>query len=460
MPYRLIIHLLLGFSGASFMLSCSPQNDKTQTARRGTSVTGATGTAQSGSEGTAPGDINATSKELGAGTGEESSSLSEEDTGPKPVVRPKVSAFEIDDKKFSLVQLTVGLQQFMTSETPVISYKIPELADYVEILRCRHNMSGIGGLRDLEMADMSEAEKAQEYRSKDYFKIAEADNACELITDGHARRDFLDTFAPTGSYFYLVRPCVAPGRLADKDQLTARNCSRRVGISSELSDFTNKRKAKEMEAMKLAAAYGSKMDATTNAMQQLASTANDVINECDERNRQRLITKKVREAWVTIFAAVAEVGVELATIPGTGPAEWLKHYTFRRKDSGTFESFMDLTQLIGALQGYMLADTFKKLTASSHDMIRTCATYKRLIDEYGILEKNLANFTFKYGYYFAIADLAQKGQLIADGEEIQLPKVDNMRGFQDQPVPEVAAAAEAQQAGTDQGSGGDAGQGQ
>ena len=95
---------------------------------------------------------------------------------------------------------------------------------------------------------------------------------------------------------------------------------------------------------------------------------------------------------MTIFAAVLEVGTELLTIPGGNPAEWLKHYTFRRKGSGTFESFMDLTQLLGALQGYMLADTFKKLTGSSHDMVRTCATYKRLLDEYGILEKKSGQF--------------------------------------------------------------------
>ena len=426
--WNITIYVLL--SGALF--ACSPQSSDKASQRSAANPNVKTPGTTNNQTGIDP----ATGAAIGGGN-ESSATSTQNDDVPTPKIRPKVSAYEIDDKKFSLVQLTVGLQTFMTSETPVISYKIPEMADYVEILRCKSDMSGLSGLQDLEMSDMSEADKAQDYRSKDYFVTSEADHNCELITDGHSQPDFFDSFAPSGSYRYLVRSCVSPKRLTHQEDLSARNCSRRVGISSELADFTNNRKQKEKEALKLTAAYGAKIDATTNAMRHLAGTANIVLDECEELNRQRLITKKIREAWVTIFAAVLEVGTELLTIPGGNPAEWLKHYTFRRKGSGTFESFMDLTQLLGALQGYMLADTFKKLTGSSHDMVRTCATYKRLLDEYGILEKNLANFGFKYAYYFSIADLAQKGQLIADGEAVQLPEVPNMREFQDQPLPDV-----------------------
>ena len=364
-----------------------------------------------------------------------------------PITRPKVSAFEIDDRKFSLIQLTVGIQTFMTSETPVISYKIPAMADYVEILRCRNNTPELSGLRDLELKYISEAAKAHEYRSRDYFAISEASRNCELITDGHAGADFFDNFAPSGSFVYLVRACISPKRLTQQEQLSSRNCSRRVGISTELNNFVNKRRRKEVQALKMTAVYGAKIDATTNTMQHLAGTANTVLEECSERNRQRLITKKIRDAWLTLFSAALEVGIELKTSNASENGGIIKHYNvFGRKGAaGKGEALFDLTQLLGATQGMIFADTFIKLSASSHDMTRTCATYKRLLDTYTIQANHLENYAFKYQYYLYLADLARTGQLVSSGQEVKIPAVEDIRIFEDLPVPEVSTPQEAKE---------------
>ncbi|MCB9228467.1 MAG: hypothetical protein H6618_02560 [Deltaproteobacteria bacterium] len=355
-------------------------------------------------------------------------------TSKNPIIRPKVSAFAIDDNQFQIIQFTVGLQDFMSSETPVLSYKIPEAADYVEILRCHSETNGLNAILDLELSNQSETQKSQEYRSKDYFVVSEADHSCELISAGHAQPDFADSFAPSGSYRYLIRACLSPDRLLHKEALSSRNCSRRVSISSELKNFINKRKEKEKSALRLATLYGTKIDNTTNAMRQRAESAIVVLEECEERNRQRLITQKIRDAWLTIISATIEVGFEFKSLEAGTAGAIARHYTFRGPSK--FQSFVDLMQLGGALQGFILADTFKKLSATSQDMVRTCATYKRLLDEYTILENSLGDYAYKYHYYYGLADQARQGQLIADGEDIQLPAVESARSFEDPPLPE------------------------
>jgi len=273
-----------------------------------------------------------------------------------PHIRPKISAFRLDDPLFNLTQVSVGLQNLMFSESPVISYKIPEMADFVEILRCRKEAGSLSELINVELSGRSESWRSHMYRSRDFFKYAEASQDCELLTDGHSRKDFVDTFAPSGSYRYLVRACVSPGRLSDKEQLSARNCSRRVGISSEFNNFVNKRKRDEQNALKLVATYGSRIDATTNAMQQLAASANEAINTCEDRNIQRTITKKIREGWLTIAAAVAEVSIEITQLNPVQRENLARYYTLRLKGERGPMAFTDIFQLIGATQGYSRPD--------------------------------------------------------------------------------------------------------
>ena len=368
---------------------------------------------------------------------------------PLYVTREKVSRFSLDDERFNVVRLAVGFQTFMTSQSPVVSYKLPRDSDYVEILRCRHDAVLNAGpdpisLVDLELSGLSEFEKGQLYRSNDYFKAAEDSNSCELITDGHLGESFIDSFSPSGTFRYLVRSCVTPTRLVDTEKLSSRNCSRRVAISSEVT-HTNTRKEKEQDAFKMTSIYAAKIDATTTAMRALADEANDALTECEERNRQRIIDKKIRDAWITIGSAIIEVGIELVTVD-PGDVSRLRYYFWGKRGGWGIQSTVDRMQLLGALQGYLLADTFIKLAGSAHDMPRSCTRYKRLIDEYGILQVSLTDFGFQYAYYFEVADLARKGQLVVDGEPVTIPTVDDIRLFDEStdlpPPPESTDDAE------------------
>lgn len=358
---------------------------------------------------------------------------------PQFIPRPKVSRFSLDDQKFNVVRLAVGLQSFVGSQTPVLSYKLPRDADYVEILRCEHNTILSGGvnpisLADLELSGLSEFEKGQLYRSSDYFKIAEDSNSCELVSDGHLGEAFLDSFSPSGDHRYLVRSCVTPTRLEDRDKLSGRNCSRRVAISDELT-HTNTRKDKELEALRLSNIFAAKIDSTTSAMLALAEAINVEIEECYERNRQRVIDKKIRDAWITIASAVIEVGIEIVTVD-PGDLNKLRYYLSLKGGKGGWgiQSTVDKLQILGAVQGFLLADTFQKILGSSHDMIRTCARYERLEKEYGIMEYQLLDYGFQYQLWLAVANLARAGQLVVDGVPIDIPVVEDSREYTPPPV--------------------------
>ena len=403
---------------------------------------------------------------VGESTGDDGAS-SDEQTPPAVdslhVAREKVSRFSLDDEKFNVVRLAVGFQTFTSSQSPVVSYKLPRDADYVEIIRCRHDTVLNAGadpvnLVDLELSGLSEFDKGQLYRSNDYFKAAEDSNGCELVTDGHLGEAFIDSFSPSGTFRYLIRSCVTPKRLVDTEKLSARNCSRRVAISSEVL-HTNTRKAKEQDALKMTSIYAAKIDATTTAMRALSEEAIDALTECEERNRQRIIDKKIRDAWITIAAAIIEVGVELVTVDTDGVSK-ARYYFWGKRGGWGIQSTIDRMQLLGALQGYLLAETFINLASSSHDMPRTCTRYLRLIDEYEILQHTLTDYGLQYAFYFEVADLARKGQLVVDGEPVTVPSVDDIRLFDESkdlpPPPESTDDEESGEAEGGDGNEGDA----
>lgn len=382
-------------------------------------------------------------------------SCKQSNSGPgskEPVERPttdtityqipsKVSAFTLDDKKFSINQIAIGLQTYVKSQTPVVSYKVPEGADYVEILRCRNDAVLTTGsdpinLVDIELSGRSDAEKAHLYRSNDYFKAGEDNLQCELLTQGYVGKEFFDAFAPSGSFRYMIRACVTPSRLIDQEGFSRRNCSRRVGFSALLADYKNSRQKKEQDSLRLASIYASKMGTSTATMKFLAEGANAAINECEEREHQRLVEKKVRDAWITIAASVIETSFEITTLRSTNKGLYGK-LTKASKAKGKV-SFLDVAQLIGATQGATLSETFIQIAGSSHDMPRSCATYKKIIDNYLIMEEALGQYSFKYLYYMEIAEIAQLNNLAVGGEEVDIPQVDDPRLFNtDTEIPEI-----------------------
>lgn len=331
--------------------------------------------------------------------------------------RPKLSRFEIDDSKFIVTGIAIGLKDFIDSESPLLTYKIPKDADYIEIIRCdsHANIATGTGVISLDDTSLSGPSRTTLYRTNDFFRAAEETKGCEVISLGEISNQFQDTFAPSGSYRYIVRACVASERLMDSEKLTKRNCSQQVGVSDEMK-YTNKRKDQENKAIQKMHVHESSIDNAFWNMRIIAEEFIDELNRCEEREVERAIDTKIREAWVTVAASAADISLELVSYGKANPAKILQHYTMPTSGGRV----MDMMQMAGASGGLSFRDMFLNLTASSDDMPRSCARLQSIQLTMQTHLSNVNNDFFWLAYWADIAKIASTGQDVTDGS-VQAP---------------------------------------
>lgn len=328
----------------------------------------------------------------------------------------EVSAFSLDDLKFTVLGIAVGLQDFMNAKAPLLSLQIPRDADFVEVLRCKSDVTINTGsesisIVNLAISSLSDEEKAAYYRRNDFFRGASENPNCELVSDALVDSTLVDSLAPSGSYRYLLRACVNPERLIDKDKLTSRNCSRRVAVSPLLESYVNTRREEELNNLRQAQVHAGKLDQLNLRLRFLADSANAALDQCEKTGHKRKVDKIIRDSWVTVGAAVIDTAVEIKTLqldPGSsGVKGILNHYkkviSLKSSLSERGDALRDVLQLIGSTEGYLLANVMKTLASSSEDFERSCAQYKRLFDESQIAVADFATAGLSYQYFKILA---------------------------------------------------------
>lgn len=338
-------------------------------------------------------------------------------TESKPKVE-RISRFRLDDRSFSVLKLAIGQQLFLESQSPVVAYKIPDVADYVEILRCQTNVILNAGtdtikLTDIELSKFTPEQRDSFYRNNNFFAEAERQEECELVSTGTFREEFLDSWAPSGKYRWLVRACVSPNRLLDKEKLSTRNCSRRVAISSALQ-VSNNRKKKENSFLRKANQYSLEMEQIAQKMVWMGKEFNYALQFCEDFHHGEEIRKKKKEAIIILIATAIEVPLELATagraVVDGKPVSFLKHYTNPKE-------IMDILQLMGALGGMTFVPILQALTFTSEDVPRTCPKTLNIEQQLAAATQELLIAGLRYGYYADRADIARKGQNALDPSE-------------------------------------------
>ena len=346
-------------------------------------------------------------------------------TGSAYKVRPNVSAFTLDDGNFLVTGVGIGLASFMQSKSPVVNFFLPPQADYAEILRCSLDVTLPPGptgvdLPDIEVSGRTSNQKIALYKATDYFGEAQTLPGCTLITDGTVTTNYFDSFAPTGSYVYLVRSCVNPIRLTDSKFLTSRNCSLQVAISAPLTSFTNTRRDKENADLKDAAIQASALDQVGTTMRALAEQANSALDTCNLTEQHRASSVKIKNSWAQLAATAIDVTLDLGLTAAMqakkGASALLKHYTTPKP-----MNMLDLLNLVASAQGFNFATAFHDLVSSSNDMPRSCTRYLKLIDDMQTAQSKLAVPTLEYQHAMAMADVHHQGVLGADGQAISLP---------------------------------------
>ena len=135
------------------------------------------------------------------------------------VDRPKkVQRDTLDDSRFFIRRVAVGLQEYLSRTAPYVLFEKPKDADYVQIMRCNsahveNNAPGVDNYSVIQLqtgSGLSTAERNQAYRNNDYWVTLGSDvTKCQIVNLAVVTEDYLDTWATDGNYRYLLRACVA-----------------------------------------------------------------------------------------------------------------------------------------------------------------------------------------------------------------------------------------------------------
>jgi len=349
----------------------------------------------------------------GTGSGVETSSSPNTIASISPSARTDlVSAFELDDPVFLITRFTVGLQPFLNSQTPVLSFDLPPKADYVEIMRCPTNavLSGVSttiSLKSISLSTVSSTDKANLFRNNDFWGSA-ISAGCGQLTTGATGANFYDSWAASGSYSYLIRACVSPERMSDTSQLSSRNCTRQIAVSDPLPDYTNKRIEAQRVLLQKANQASGDMLTTLAAVKQKADEEACYIQwcECGANSSQQSICQrdeknvpapckggehgkqvaKAKKAAITNLVAVA---LDLA----------LNFATTKVKGGGVMGVAGAAFGTAMSLNGMTFDSMFQKLATTVQDFPATCAQGIAMDQELAAGAKAVIAAKAQYDFY-------------------------------------------------------------
>jgi hypothetical protein len=333
--------------------------------------------------------------------------------------RPKVSAFSLDEQPFHVAGVRVGLQDYMSSESPAISFIRPDAADFVEILRCSKDaIINVGGLtvENVELGTSQSSEQTQVMQRNDFWAAAQQSNACVLLASDYGDKQiFIDGFSPSGGFRWIIRACVSPTRLQDTAGLSTRNCSRQVAVSPVLEDFKNKRVESERLALEEAFKERDKMDGIGVAVYYQTVALNNALSQCQLTEEERAKGVRSKQAIGNIvgqgigLAANLYAGGSGGGLDGSFSAAKGAQAAVSAGSQGAAGSF-------GGSLGGNLSASINDLFASSNDMPRSCSAAQKIKSDGEILAQQLKAAHELFNIKMGQAEIARQNRVSLENQ--------------------------------------------
>lgn len=314
-------------------------------------------------------------------------SLEENQFTTKPIAM--ISALKIDDSDFRINGLVIGYQDYMSGETPIVNFLMPQKADYIEVIRCSENAiirTATHNLDDVVIGSINLEEERSIFISNDFWKAAlELTNQCVLISENNTSREFFDVRATSGSWRYLARACVSPDRLTDKEITSSRSCSRHVA-TAKIFDFKNQRIATENAALEKMQKFRDHVDGLGRELYFLTLTLNNALAACNDVETDRLIRLKRKEAITKIAGIGISLGLELS-LPASGfPAVKAGEKTWSQLWDETWNARDTI-----AGQGAQITQALQWLFSSPNDYPKSCTKAKEIVSTADTKRSELKN---------------------------------------------------------------------
>jgi hypothetical protein len=227
------------------------------------------------------------------------------------MVKSRITAAEIDGAPMRLNKFHVSLFEFSRFKYPIISYEMPDKADYAQIIRCRADAK-LGDLGNIEIGATNTKEADEKYKTYDYWKTISTTFGCVVVATSVSVDKFIDFFASDGSWVYVGRACVQASRLpADSSEATLSPCSRQVSKTMELPSYKNVEKAISAEKKQQLMTQRDKIDSLGRNIVYKAKALDNEINRCESERGSNRASQKRREAIGKLLGIGVGLGSKL-----------------------------------------------------------------------------------------------------------------------------------------------------
>ena len=239
--------------------------------------------------------------------------------------RAKVHPITLNEVGFRVNRVQTNEIEFLRSKAIVVVYQIPELADYVQILRCPANLIISGGedvLQNLEMYTATVEEETRVFRRNNFWQAAMSKPDCKEITGSTTDSTYVDSSVVTGNYTYFIRACVNEDRVLAKDQFTTRNCSRQV-TQSVRHTFYGKRASSERETLLRANRLLQRIDVLKREIDAAMGQHREALAECQKSNPESKMLKASQvdaHRQMTFMASGGAIGAVTGGLVGASMA--------------------------------------------------------------------------------------------------------------------------------------------
>lgn len=168
----------------------------------------------------------------------------------------------IKDKNLTFPQLTINLNN----------------ADFVKIIRCSASYEFRTQTGEKIKEDYSDFTDSDIDKYKYAWSEAISDNRkCKIVSDYVTTNTYIDLSSPSGSFFYVITPCLSEKNSASKRE----ECSYALKISDRIIDFENVFKGKLLEeTIRLSKAQAT-LEAKTQEVRLLADRLQNAIRACE-----------------------------------------------------------------------------------------------------------------------------------------------------------------------------------
>lgn len=265
--------------------------------------------------------------------------------------KARVSPEELDGPSMRIEKFEVTYAETGKTKIPLLSYSIPQKADFVQIIRCDANLK-TSLPEEPDSAVQDTASGAKTVPRNTVWNEISSTLGCLQISTGVSRDQHPDYFASSGNWIYFSRACINPARLPNiVAQSEVEPCSRHVSRTSILSGYVNQQADLPVEKQTEMMLLRDRVDETgRNIFFKLRRLKTELLF-CDAEKGVNFLSIKRRDSAEKILNFGIVLGVSLIDqppLPAIHPKEQISA-TLRDLDAGS-EEFLPANFCVSAEQ--------------------------------------------------------------------------------------------------------------